>query len=61
MAHRCCVASSTWRNNAGIYEPTGMGVAHITEPGVLAHGIDLDQVVLPWSADLRDDAEAWNS
>jgi predicted amidohydrolase len=50
------VVSSTWRNNAAIYEPTGMTVARITRPGVLVHEIDLDYALLPWSAGLREGA-----
>jgi len=56
LTHGYYVVSSTWRNNAAIYEPTGMTAARIEEPGVLAHEIDLDYVLLQWAADLREGA-----
>jgi predicted amidohydrolase len=56
LRHRYYVVSSTWRNNAAIYDPTGVTAARIAGPGVLAHEVDLDYVILPWSADLRGGA-----
>lgn len=56
LTHRYYVVSSTWRNNAAIYEPTGMTAAQITDQGVLAHQIDLDYVLLGWAANLRGGA-----
>jgi len=50
------VVSSTWRNNAAVYEPTGMIAARITEPGVLVHEIDLEYALLQWDAGLREGA-----
>lgn len=53
--HRYFVASSVWRNNATIYEPTGMVAARIEEPSrVLVHEIDLSHAILGWSGFLRN-------
>ncbi len=54
LTHGYYVVSSTWRNNAGVYEPTGMIPASIREPGVLVHEIDLDYVLLQWHSELRN-------
>jgi predicted amidohydrolase len=51
---RCYIVSSTWRNNASIFEPTGKIAAQIKPPqSVLVHELDLSYAVLPWSAKLR--------
>jgi predicted amidohydrolase/acetyl esterase/lipase len=53
--HRYYVVSSTWRNNATIYEPTGMVAARATEPGkVLVRQLDLSYAVLGWSSGLNN-------
>lgn len=47
------VISSTWRENASIYEPTGMVAAQVKPPQkVLVEQIDLSYALLPWSARL---------
>lgn len=56
LANGYYVVSSTWRNNASVFEPTGMVAAQIRQPGVLVQEIDLSYVILPWSAKLRDGA-----
>lgn len=49
------VLSSTWRNNATLFEPTGMVAAQIREPErYLVTEIDLSYVVLPWSGKLAN-------
>jgi predicted amidohydrolase len=53
--HRYYVVSGTWRNNATVYEPTGMVAARIEGPaGVLVHELDLSYAILGWSAFLKD-------
>jgi predicted amidohydrolase len=56
--HEYWVVSSTFRNNASIFEPgTGRVVAEIVEPRQsLVHEIDLSYLILPWSARLRNGA-----
>jgi predicted amidohydrolase len=52
---RCYIVSSTWRNNASIFEPTGKIAAQIKPPqGILVHEIDLSYALLPWSSKLRN-------
>lgn len=52
--HRCHIVSSTWRNNASIFEPTGKIVATIRPPErILVQELDLSYVILPWSSKLR--------
>jgi hypothetical protein len=47
--------SSTWRNNASVFEPTGKIVAQVKPPGqVLVQEIDLSYAILPWSKILRN-------
>jgi hypothetical protein len=51
------IVSSTWRNNASIFEPTGKITAQVTRPGqVLVQEIDLSYAILPWSSRLRNGA-----
>ncbi len=54
--HEYWVVSSTFRNNASIFEPgTGLVVAQIREPeATMVHEIDLSYVLLPWSTKLRN-------
>jgi predicted amidohydrolase len=55
MRHRYYVVSSTWRNNASIFEPTGMIAAQILPPErVLVRQIDLSYALLPWQPALRN-------
>ena len=49
------VVSSTWRNNASIFEPSGRIAAHILEPEkLLTYEIDLSYAILPWSDKLEN-------
>lgn len=51
------VVSSTWRNNASIFEPTGKIIAQIKPPArVLVQEIDLSYAILPWSSKLKNGA-----
>ncbi|MFD2082662.1 Predicted amidohydrolase [Actinopolymorpha cephalotaxi] len=55
--HRYHIVSSTPRDNATIYEPTGMVASRITEAdSVLVHQVDLSHVLLGWSPALREGA-----
>ncbi len=61
------IVSSTWRNNASVFEPTGKIAAQVVERpdmhkgaggllanNVLAQEIDLSYAILPWSAKLEN-------
>jgi predicted amidohydrolase len=53
--HRCYIVSSTWRENASIFEPTGKIAAQIKPPqSILVHELDLSYALLPWSSKLRN-------
>ncbi len=53
--HRYYVISSTWRDNATIYEPTGMVAAQVLPPErVLVGQLDLSYGILGWSSFLRN-------
>ncbi len=55
--HRYYLVSSTWRNNATVYEPTGMVAARIegsSDARVLVQEVDLSYAVLGWSGFLKD-------
>lgn len=55
MRHRYFVVTSTWRNNASIFEPTGMMAGQILPPErVLVRQIDLSYLILPWQPELRN-------
>jgi predicted amidohydrolase len=56
--HEYWVVSSTFRNNASVFEPgTGLVAARITEPKqTLVHEIDLSYLILPWSSRLKNGA-----
>jgi predicted amidohydrolase len=57
LRHRYYLVSSTWRNNASIFEPTGMIAAQIFPPErVLVQQIDLSYMLLPWQPELRNGA-----
>jgi predicted amidohydrolase len=49
------VVSSTWRNNASVFDPTGDIVAQTREEpaGILVTQIDLSYVILPWQTKLQ--------
>jgi predicted amidohydrolase len=55
--HRYYIVSSTWRNNASFFEPTGKIVAQIREPAhVLVEQLNLSYAILPWSPQLHNGA-----
>lgn len=55
MQNRCYIVSSTWRDNATVFEPTGKILAQLKPPGqVLAQEIDLSYAILPWTSKLRN-------
>lgn len=55
MQQRCYIVSSTWRNNASVFEPTGKIPAQVKPPGrTLVEEIDLSYALLPWSSALRN-------
>ena len=57
IAHRYYIVSSTWRNNASFFEPTGKIIAQIREPArVLVQQLDLSYAILPWSPQLQNGA-----
>lgn len=54
LEHRFWIVSSTWRDNASVFEPTGKIAAQVRPPGrILVEEIDLSYAILPWSARLR--------
>lgn len=54
-AHRYYIVSSTWREDATVFEPTGLIAAQVVPPGrVLVHELDLSYAVLGWSPPLRN-------
>jgi predicted amidohydrolase len=55
MRHRYYIVSSTWRNNASIFEPTGRIAAQIKPPAqFLVEQIDLSYAIVPWSRELKN-------
>jgi len=57
FAHRYYIVSSTWRNNASFFEPTGKIIAQIREPAhILVEQLDLSYAILPWSPQLHNGA-----
>ena len=53
--HRYYVVSSTWRDDATVFEPTGLVAAQVEPPGkVLVHQLDLSYAVLGWSPLLKN-------
>ena len=53
VEHRYYVVSSTWRNNATIFEPTGLIAGQILEPErVMVRQIDLSYMLLAWQPEL---------
>ena len=54
---RYYIISSTWRDNASIFEPTGKITAQVKPPqDILVQELDLSYAILPWSSRLRDGA-----
>ena len=54
LQHRYYIVSSTWRNNASIFEPTGRIISQLKPPGqVLVQELDLSYAILPWSSKLQ--------
>jgi len=59
---RCYIVSSTWRNNASIFEPTGKITAQIRPPKeILVQEIDLSYAMLPWSSKLKNGRAMWEA
>jgi predicted amidohydrolase len=57
MQNRYYIVSSTWRNNASIFEPTGKITAQVRPPEhILVEEIDLSYALVQWSAKLRNGA-----
>ena len=55
LQQRCYIVSSTWRNNASVFEPTGKIAAQIRPPEqALVHELDLSYAILPWSGKLKN-------
>jgi hypothetical protein len=55
LSHRFYVVSSPWRDNATVYEPTGMVAAQILPPDrVLVYQIDLSYAIVGWSSFLQN-------
>lgn len=47
------IVSSTWRDNASIFEPSGLIAAQTETDPILVHQIDLSYAVLPWQPRLQ--------
>jgi hypothetical protein len=57
MQNRCYIISSTWRNNASVFEPTGKIPAQLLPPNrTLVHELDLSYAILPWHPKLQKGA-----
>ena len=68
--NHCYIVSSTWRNNASIFEPTGKIVSQVKWPlsekqadagkltppkdNILIQELDLSYAILPWSSALKN-------
>jgi predicted amidohydrolase len=54
---RYYIVSSTWRDNASIFEPTGKITAQVRPPeDILVQELDLSYALLPWSGRLGEGA-----
>jgi predicted amidohydrolase len=54
LQHRYYIVSSTWRNNASVFEPTGRITSQVRPPGqILVQELDLSYAILPWSSKLQ--------
>ena len=50
MQDRYYIVSSTWRDNASMFEPTGKITAQVEEPAqILVQELDLSYALVPWS------------
>jgi beta-ureidopropionase len=57
LEHRYYIVSSTWRDNASFFEPTGKITVQIKPPAhILVQELDLSYAILPWSSKLRNGA-----
>jgi predicted amidohydrolase len=55
--NRVYIVSSTWRDNATVFEPTGMVAAQVRgHDAVLVHELDLSYAIVGWSSFLKDGA-----
>jgi beta-ureidopropionase len=55
MQNRYYIVSSTWRDNASFFEPTGKIIRQIRLPEhVLVQEVDLSYAILPWSSKLQN-------
>ena len=53
--NRYFIVSSTWRDNATIFEPTGLVAAQVRGSNrILVHELDLSFAILGWSSGLRE-------
>lgn len=51
------LVSSTWRNNASVFDPVGQIIAQTTEnPGIAVAHLDVNSVVVPWQPKLNNGA-----
>jgi hypothetical protein len=57
LRHGYHIVSSTWRNNASVFDPVGQIIAQTTEtPGVAVAQLDVNSVVVPWQPGLNNGA-----
>jgi predicted amidohydrolase len=57
IEHRYYIVSSTWRDNASFFEPTGKIIAQVKAPSqILVQQLDLSYAILPWSPQLHNGA-----
>lgn len=55
LQNKCFVLTSTWRNNASLFDPTGHMIREIREPErVFVEQIDLSYILLKWQPALRN-------
>jgi len=56
MRNNCYVVTSTWRNNASLFDPTGAMIRCITRPQdrVFVEEIDLAYLLIPWQRKLEN-------
>jgi hypothetical protein len=60
MTHQYYIVSSTWRNNASLFDPTGAMVREIRSPErVFVEQIDLSYVLIGWQSTL-DNGKAFD-
>jgi hypothetical protein len=50
------IVSSTWRNNATLFEPSGLIAAQTETDPILVHQIDLSYAILRWQPKLQQGA-----